>query len=73
MLNADPLTPRPTLTHPSLLAVALERLGQSAASPADVWRRLTDSYVVDLDAVAALLPGAAPEPVWLPARTKAGG
>jgi len=72
MLNADPLTPRPTLTHPSLLAVALERLGQSTSAPADVWRRLTDNYVVDLDAVAALLPGSAPEPLWLPARDVAG-
>ncbi|MEH3119424.1 MAG: hypothetical protein PGN25_18050 [Methylorubrum populi] len=70
MLNADPLTPRPSLTHPGLLARVVERFGQGAGSSAEVWRRLTENYAVDLDAVAALLPCAEPEPLWLTARAE---
>ena len=48
----------------------VERFGQGAGSSAEVWRRLTESYAVDLDAVAALLPCAEPEPLWLTARAR---
>lgn len=69
MLNADLFTPRPTLTSPSLLARALDAIGQQGAtSKAEVWRRLTETYTVDLDAVAMLLPSSEPEPIWLSAR-----
>lgn len=68
MLHADPLLARPTLVHAGLLAHAVDGLKAKAASPADMWRLLTDNYTVDLDAVAALMPVAEPEPVWLPAR-----
>ncbi len=68
MLNADPLIARPTLTGLQVLAAALGRIGQEAVSPAEVWRKLTETYVVDLDAVASLLPRAEPEPLWLNAR-----
>lgn len=68
MPNADPIFPRPVLTNPSHLATLVDRLGGTGDSPVEIWRRLTESYVVDLDAVAALLPRAEPEPVWLPAR-----
>ncbi len=70
MLNADTPTPRPSLTHPGLLARVVERLGQGAGSSTEVWRRLTETYAVDLDAVAALLPCAQPEPLWLTARAE---
>lgn len=65
MFDADPATARPTLTGLQGLAAALVRIGQDTASPGEVWRRLTDSYVVDLDAVASILPRAEPEPTWL--------
>lgn len=68
MLNADLPEPRPSLTHPGLIARVVERLGQGAESSAEVWRKLTESYAVDLDAVASLLPCAEPEPLWLTAR-----
>ncbi|GJD54548.1 hypothetical protein [Methylobacterium dankookense] len=68
MPNADPLLPRPTLLSPSHLARALDALRSSAASSAEVWQLLTQSYTVDLDAVAALMPAEEPEPVWLDAR-----
>lgn len=74
MLNADPLVARPTLTSLQVLAAALGRLRDDAAppaSPAEMWRRLTERYVVDLDAVACILPSAEPEPVWLTAREQA--
>ena len=71
MLNADLVKPRPSLTHPGLLARVVERLGQGASSSTDVWRQLTENYAVDLDAVAALLPCAEPEPLWLTARVQA--
>lgn len=68
MFNADLPEPRPSLTHPCLIARVVERLGQGTGSSADIWRKLTESYAVDLDAVAALLPCAEPEPLWLTAR-----
>lgn len=68
MPNTDPAITRPTLTNPSLLASALHRIGTEAASTAEIWRRLTEHYIVDLDAVAALLPRAEPEPLWLQSR-----
>ena len=68
MPNADSLVPRPTLTNPGLLASALHRIGTEAASTAEIWRRLTERYIVDLDAVADLLPRAEPEPLWLRSR-----
>ncbi len=68
MLDSDLLIARPTLTSERLLARTLEFIGRSAESPSDIWRRLTESYVVDLDAVAALLPSSEPEPIWLSAR-----
>lgn len=70
MLNDDLLTPRPSLTHSGLIARVVERLGQGAGSSTEVWRRLTESYAVDLDAVATLLPCAEPEPLWLTARAE---
>jgi hypothetical protein len=68
MLQADSLLPRPALTNPSLLAATVASLGRNAASRQDVWRLLTESYTVDLDAVAAVLPREEPEPVWLTAK-----
>ena len=65
MLDADPTVARPTLTGLQGLAAALARIGQDTASPGEVWRRLTESYVVDLDAVASILPRSEPEPAWL--------
>jgi hypothetical protein len=68
MLNADPLLPRPKLVNRALLARALDGLRPKVRSSAEMWRTLTDQYVVDLDAVAALLPASEPETHWLPAR-----
>lgn len=70
MLAADPTVPRPTLTGLRNLTAALAQIGKDTASPGEVWRRLTDSYVVDLDAVASILPRAEPEPTWLLPRTR---
>lgn len=68
MSSTEPFTPRQTLTNPNLLANALHRIGTEAASTTEIWRRLTEHYIVDLDAVAALLPRAEPEPIWLQSR-----
>lgn len=68
MLDSDLLIARPTLTSGSLLARTLELIGRSVDSPTEIWRRLTESYVVDLDDVAELMPCAEPEPIWLSAR-----
>ena len=68
MLNADPLLQRPKLLNTALVARALANLKPRAESPAEMWRMLTDHYVVDLDAVATLLPAGEPETRWLPAR-----
>ena len=40
----------------------------SVSSTAEMWRLLTERFVVDLDAVASLLPSDEPETFWLPAR-----
>ncbi len=68
MLNADPLLQRPKLVSAALLARALDGLRPTVSSPVEMWQMLTDRYVVDLDAVAALLPAGEPETRWLPAR-----
>ncbi|GJE00463.1 hypothetical protein [Methylobacterium isbiliense] len=69
MRQRHSLLPRPALTNPSLLAATVASLGRRAASRQDLWRLLTESYTVDLDAVAAMLPPADPEPVWLPSKS----
>ena len=56
MLNADPLLQRPKLLTASLLARALDGLRPEVSSPVEIWQKLTERYVVDLDAVASLLP-----------------
>ncbi|GJE11847.1 MULTISPECIES: hypothetical protein [Methylobacterium] len=68
MLNADPLLRRPKLVTAALLTRALDGLRPKVSSPVEIWQKLTDQYVVDLDAVAALLPATEPETHWLPAR-----
>ncbi|MDP4005593.1 hypothetical protein [Methylobacterium sp. NEAU K] len=68
MLNADPLLARPKLVTATLLARALDGLRPKVTSPVEMWRLLTDQYVVDLDAVAALLPAAEQETHWLSTR-----
>lgn len=68
MLNADPLLRRPKLLNKALVARALEGFKPKADSPDKMWRMLTEHYVVDLDAVADLLPAHEPETRWLPAR-----
>ena len=68
MLNADPLLQRPKLLNTALVARALERLKPKAGSSVEMWRMLTEHYVVDLDAVANLLPAGEPETQWLSAR-----
>ncbi|MCJ2052369.1 hypothetical protein [Methylobacterium sp. J-070] len=68
MLNADPLLKRPKLTSAALLARALDGLRPDVRSQSEIWQKLTDRYVVDLDAVAALLPASEPDTHWLPAR-----
>lgn len=68
MLNADPLLRRPKLLNTALVARALERLRPNALSPVEMWRMLTEHYVVDLDAAATLLPADEPETHWLPSR-----
>ena len=68
MLNADPLLARPTLVNAALLARALDGLRPNVRSPAEMWRLLTEHYVVDLDAVATLLPTEESDTTWLAAR-----
>ncbi|QEE40182.1 MULTISPECIES: hypothetical protein [unclassified Methylobacterium] len=68
MLNADPLLARPKLVNATLLAHTLDGLRPQVRSSAEMWRVLTDHYVVDLDDVAALLPAAEPETQWLSSR-----
>ena len=68
MLNTEPLITRPTLTTATVIHTALGHLEPHASSPADIWRLLTERYIVDLDAVAMVLPPARPEPVWLAPR-----
>ena len=68
MMISDPLQARPTLVNATLLARALDGLRPKALSSAEMWRLLTEHYVVDLDAVAALLPTEEPDTIWLAAR-----
>lgn len=68
MPNIDPRILRPVLTNTSGVATALTELKQKAGSTAEMWRLLTERFVVDLDAVASLLPSEEPETFWLPAR-----
>lgn len=68
MLNAEPSLDRPTLVNATLLARALDGLRPKVRSSAEMWRLLTEQYVVDLDAVAALLPVEESETIWLAAR-----
>lgn len=60
--------PRPVLTTPRALSAAIAGLSQHAASRADLWRLVVESFAVDLDALAAMLPVEEPEPVWLSSR-----
>jgi len=69
MLNADPLQARPKLLNATLVARALDSLRPQVSSSAEMWQALTNHYVVDLDAVAALLPAVEPETEWLPSRS----
>ncbi|MDQ0445828.1 hypothetical protein [Methylobacterium aerolatum] len=46
----------------------LKELKPAANSTHDMWRLLTERFVVDLDAVAKVLPAEEPETVWLSAR-----
>jgi hypothetical protein len=48
---------------------ALSELEPTTRSPSEIWRLLTERFVVDLDTVAKVLPSAEPETMWLPART----
>ncbi len=60
---------RPVLTNATGVASAMNELRQKAGSTAEMWRLLTERFVVDLDAVATLLPTEEPETRWLPARS----
>ena len=68
MLNTDPCNPRPHLVSSNSLAHAVTELRAKTGSAGEVWRLLTERFVVDLDAAAKLLPKEEPETVWLPAR-----
>lgn len=69
MLRADDIVlPRPTLTASGAMAVAVRDLAPAAGSRSDLWRMMVDSFTVDLDALAAILPLDEPEPIWLSPR-----
>ena len=68
MPNVDPRVRRPVLVNTTGVASAMSELRQKAGSTAEMWRLLTERFVVDLDAVATLLPSEEPETRWLPAR-----
>lgn len=68
MFNTDLYVSRPTLVNPAMLASAVDELRREGRSQAQVWQMLTQSYTVDLDAVAELMPAKDPEPVWLASR-----
>lgn len=68
MPNVDPRVLRPVLVNTIGVATAMNELRQKAGSTAEMWRLLTERFVVDLDAVAALLPSEEPETQWLPTR-----
>ncbi len=67
MPNVDPRVLRPVLVNTTGVASAMSELRQKAGSTAEMWRLLTERFVVDLDAVATLLPSEEPETQWLPA------
>lgn len=69
MTSLDPRNPRPHLVSANSVVHALSELKPAASSTSEVWRLLTERFVVDLDTVAKLLPTAEPETVWLPARS----
>lgn len=58
------LLSRPALTSPTAIAAALTHL-PNGHSPEALWQALTQAFTVDLDAAAAILPHAEPEPRWL--------
>ncbi|GJD35911.1 hypothetical protein FMGBMHLM_2824 [Methylobacterium aerolatum] len=68
MPNTDPCNPRPHLLSQNSLVDVLKELKPAANSTHDMWRLLTERFVVDLDAVAKVLPAEEPETVWLSAR-----
>ena len=69
MSYVDPRIVRPILLNTSGVANAVNELRQQkASSTAEMWRLLTERFVVDLDAAASLLPSVEPETQWLPAR-----
>lgn len=68
MPNVDPRVLRPVLVNTTGVASAVNELRQKAGSTAEMWRLLTERFVVDLDAAATLLPTEEPETRWLPAR-----
>jgi hypothetical protein len=68
MPNTDPRVLRPLLIHAPGVVRALNELKPKVASTTEMWRELTERFVVDLDTVATLLPSEEPETVWLPAR-----
>ncbi len=69
MQNLNPCNPRPHLVSANSVAHALSELEPTARTPSEIWRLLTERFVVDLDTVAKVLPTAEPETMWLPART----
>lgn len=69
MPDADLLMSRPKLTNATVIHTALGDLAPHAQSPGDIWRLLTERYVVDLDAVAMIIPPDHPEPLWLSPRS----
>ncbi|MCJ2014617.1 hypothetical protein [Methylobacterium sp. J-076] len=68
MPSTDPRILRPVLVNTFGVARAMDELRQKANSTGEMWRLLTERFVVDLDAVATLLPSEEPETFWLPAR-----
>ena len=68
MPHVDPRVLRPVLTNTTGVASAVSEVRQKAGSTAEMWRLLTERFVVDLDAVAAPVPTEEPETRWLPAR-----
>jgi hypothetical protein len=69
MLRADDIArARPMLTASGTIAAVVRELAPAVESRADLWRVLVDSFAVDLDQLAAILPVDEPDPVWLARR-----
>lgn len=68
MRDGDLFTPRPRLTGQNLPVRAVEAVGRGTTSLAEVQRRPTERFAVDLDAVAALMPCREAEPIRLETR-----